>query len=40
VTDKIAKKHRPLSTYESFTNHVHWVIGESGWLEISDDVAE
>jgi len=40
VTEKIAKKHRPLSTCKTFTNHAHWVIGEPGWVEIADDVAE
>jgi len=25
---------------KTFTNHAHWVIGEPGWVEIADDVAE
>ena len=29
-----------ISTYKSFTNHAHWVIGEPGWLETADDVSE
>jgi len=40
VTEEIAKKYEPLSTYKSFTNHAHWVIGESGWTEIADYVSE
>ena len=40
VTEIIAKQYKPLSTYKSFTNHAHWVIGEPGWLEIADDVSE
>jgi len=39
----IALAKRPLSlvisTYKSFTNHGHWVIGESGYLEIADYVS-
>jgi len=40
VTEKIAKKYKPLSTYKSFTKRTHWIIGEPGWLEIADDVSE
>ena len=40
ITEKIAKKYKPLSTYKSFANHAHWVIGEPGWMEISDYVSE
>lgn len=40
VTEKIAKKYKPLSTYKSFENHAHWVIAEPGWQEIADYVYE
>jgi pimeloyl-ACP methyl ester carboxylesterase len=40
ITEKIAKKYKPLSTYKSFANHAHWVIGEPGWQEIAGYVSE
>lgn len=40
VTEKIAKKYKPVSTYKSFTNHAHLVIAEPGWQEIADYVSE
>lgn len=39
VVEKIAKKYEPLSTYKSFDNHAHWVIGEPGWQEIADYIS-
>jgi pimeloyl-ACP methyl ester carboxylesterase len=40
IVEKIAKKYEPLSTYRSFENHAHWVIGEPGWQEIADYISE
>ncbi len=39
VIEKIAKIYEPLSTYKSFDNHAHWVIGEPGWQEIADYIS-
>jgi len=39
IVEKIAKKYEPLSTYRSFDNHAHWVIGEPGWQEIADYIS-
>jgi len=39
VVEKIAKKYEPLSTYKSFENHAHWVIGEPGWQEIAEYIS-
>ena len=40
VTEQIAKKYKSISTYKSFNNHAHWVIGEPGWQEIAAYVSE
>lgn len=39
IVEKIAKKYEPLSTYRSFENHAHWLIGEPGWQEIADYIS-
>ena len=36
VVQKVANKYKAVSTYKEFTNHAHWVIGESGWQEIAE----
>ena len=40
VVRKVADKYKAVSTYKEFTNHAHWVVGEPGWQEIADYVAE
>jgi len=40
VVNKVAKKYRHVSKYREFANHSHWVIGEPGWEEIADYIAE
>jgi pimeloyl-ACP methyl ester carboxylesterase len=40
VVRKVAKKYRGISTYKEFENHAHWVIGEPGWEEIAQFVAD
>jgi len=39
VVRKIARKYKAVSTYKEFENHAHWVVGETGWEEITEYVA-
>jgi len=40
ITEMVAKKYEPLSTYKLFENHAHLVIAEPGWQKIADYVSE
>ncbi len=40
VVRKVAEKYKSVSTYKEFENHAHWVIGEPGWEEIANYVAD
>ena len=40
VVRKVANKYKGISTYKEFENHAHWVIGEPGWEEIAQFVAD
>ncbi len=40
VVRKVARKYKAVSTYKEFENHAHWVIGEPGWQEIADYIAD
>jgi pimeloyl-ACP methyl ester carboxylesterase len=35
VIRKVAEKYKRVSTYKEFSDHAHWVIGETGWQEIA-----
>ena len=37
---KVAVKYGPVSTYKEFENHAHWVIGEPGWENIAEFIAD
>lgn len=39
VVQKVAAKYKAVSTYKEFTNHAHWVLGESGWQEITEYIS-
>lgn len=36
VARQVARKYRHVSTYQEFSNHAHWLIGEPGWPEITE----
>lgn len=40
VVRKVAEKYKAVSTYKEFTNHAHWVLGESGWQEIAEYISD
>lgn len=40
VVREVAEKYGTVSTYKAFPDHAHWVIGEPGWEEIAQYVAE
>jgi pimeloyl-ACP methyl ester carboxylesterase len=40
VVRKVAKKYEPVSTYKTFPDHAHWVIGEPGWNDIAHYIEE
>jgi pimeloyl-ACP methyl ester carboxylesterase len=39
VVRKVAKKYKAVSTYKEFTNHAHWVLGETGWEAIREYIS-
>ncbi len=40
VVRNVARKYNRVSTYKEFPNHAHWVVGEPGWEEIAEFVAQ
>lgn len=40
ITRQVAKKYGPVSTYQEFENHAHWVVAEPGWQEIAEYTAD
>ena len=40
VVEQVAKKYQALEDYRCFENHAHWVIGEPGWEDIAQYVAD
>ncbi len=40
VVRKVCDKYKATSTYMEYPNHAHWVIGEPGWEEIAEYVAD
>ena len=40
VVRKVARKYRAVSTYREFAEHAHWVLGEPGWEDIAQYVAD
>jgi non-heme chloroperoxidase len=40
VVRKISDKYGAVSTYMEYSDHAHWVIGEPGWEEIVEYVAD
>ncbi len=40
VVRKVARKYGAVSTYREFANHAHWVVGEPGWEEVAEYVAD
>ncbi|MDH3672374.1 MAG: alpha/beta hydrolase [Gammaproteobacteria bacterium] len=40
VSRKIAEKYGIFATYEEFTGHSHWLIGEPGWQDVAQYVAD
>jgi len=40
VVRKVSEKYKAVSTYREYPNHAHWVIGEPGWEEIAEYVAD
>jgi non-heme chloroperoxidase len=39
VVRKVARKYKAVSTYKEFTNHAHWVLGETGWEVITEYIS-
>jgi len=39
VVKKVAYKYRHVSEYKEFNYHAHWIIGEQGWEEVADYIA-
>lgn len=40
VVRRLAKKYSDIATYKEYPGHAHWVIGEPGWQEVAQDVAD
>jgi pimeloyl-ACP methyl ester carboxylesterase len=40
VVRKVAEKYKGVSTYKSFPNHAHWLLGEPGWQEVAGYVKD
>ncbi len=40
LVNKVAKKYSAVSTYKVFPNHAHWIIGEEGWREVAEYIAD
>jgi len=40
VIRQVAKKYRKVADYSEFPNHAHWVLGEPGWQDVAQFVAE
>lgn len=40
VVKKVAEKYKAVATYKEFENHAHWVVGETGWQEITEYICE
>jgi len=40
VVRKVARKYGNVSEYREFDNHAHWLLGEPGWEEIAEYVAD
>lgn len=40
VVRKVARKYHAVSTYREFPGHAHWVLGEPGWEDIAQYVAD
>ncbi|MFC2041763.1 alpha/beta hydrolase [Chloroflexota bacterium] len=40
VVRKVADKYKAVSTYKELADHAHWVIGESGWQEITEYISD
>jgi len=39
VVQRIARKYQPGATYREFANQAHWVLGQPGWQEVANYVA-
>jgi len=40
VVRRVARKYQPHVTYREFANQAHWVLGQPGWQEVADYVAD
>lgn len=40
VVRRVARKYFPHATYREFANQAHWVLGQPGWQEVADYVAD
>lgn len=40
VVRRVARKYQPGATYREFDNQAHWVLGQPGWREVVDYVAD
>ncbi len=40
VGRKVAKKYGTSATYKEFADHSHWVVGEPGWQNVAEYVAD
>ena len=37
---EVARRYEPHSTYLEFAGHGHWLVGEPGWREIAERIAD
>jgi non-heme chloroperoxidase len=40
VVRKVARKYQTVATYREFPDHAHWVLGEPGWEDVAQYVAD